>query len=68
MVAGTPVTPDEEGSPHAPGAIGMKGVLTESLAGPANLVWDFSVFEAWCRNSGQRVYLVDRKESVSSLV
>ena len=33
MVVGTPVMPVEDGSPHAPGAIEMKGVLTES---PAN--------------------------------
>ena len=44
MVAGTLVTPDEDGSPHAPGAIQMKGVLTESLVNPANQIPDFSVF------------------------
>ena len=36
--------PDEGGSPHAPGAIQMKGVLTESLASPANLISDYFVF------------------------
>ena len=44
MVAGTLVMPDEDGSPHAPGAIRMKGVLTESLASPVNQISDFSVF------------------------
>ena len=31
---------DEDGSPHAPGAIQMKGVLTESLPSPANPILD----------------------------
>ena len=35
--------PVEEGSPHAPGAIQMKGVLTESLPSPANLISDYFV-------------------------
>ena len=39
-----PVTPDEVGSPHAPGAILMKGVLTESLVSPANPILDYFVF------------------------
>ena len=68
MVAGMPVRPDEVGSPHAPGAILMKGVLTESLVSPANPIPDYFVFEAWRRNSGQLVYLVDRRERVSSSV
>ena len=33
--------PDEDGSLHAPGAILMKGVLTESLVSPANLIPDY---------------------------
>ena len=44
MVAGTPVMPVEDGSLHAPGAIQMKGVLTESLASPANPILDYFVF------------------------
>ena len=36
--------PDEVGSPHAPGAILMKGVLTESLVSPANPIPDYFVF------------------------
>ena len=44
MVAGAPVTLDEDGSPHAPGAIQTKGVLTESLASLANLILDYFVF------------------------
>ena len=44
MVAGTLVTPDEDGSLHALGAIQMKGVLTESLVSPANPILDFFVF------------------------
>ena len=35
---------DEGGSPHAPGAIQMKDVLTESLANPANPISDYFVF------------------------
>ena len=38
--------PVEDGSPHALGAIQMKGVLTESLASLANLIPDFFVFLA----------------------
>ena len=44
MVAGTPVMPVEDGSLHALGAIQMKGVLTESLLSPANLIPDYFVF------------------------
>ena len=44
MVASAPVTPDEDGSLHALGAIQTKGVLTESLASPANPVLDYFVF------------------------
>ena len=44
MAAGMLVTLDEDGSPHALGAIQMKGVLTECLASPANLIPDCSVF------------------------
>ena len=36
--------PVEDGSLHAPGAIQMKGVLTESLASLANLILDYFVF------------------------
>ena len=57
MVAGTLVTPDENGSPHAPGAILMKGVLTECLVSLANPIPDSFVFLALRRNSGQLVYL-----------
>ena len=46
MVAGMPVTLDEDGSPHAPGAILMKGVLTESLVSLANPIPDSFVFLA----------------------
>ena len=52
MVADTPVMPVEAGSPHAPGAIQIKSVLTESLPSPANLLSDCFVFLAWHRNSG----------------
>ena len=44
MVAGTLVMPVEDGSPHAPGAIQTKGVLTESLPSLANLISDCFVF------------------------
>ena len=44
MVAGKLVTLEEDSSLHAPGAIQMKGVLTESLASPANPIPDFFVF------------------------
>ena len=36
--------PVKDGSPHAPGAIQMKGVLTESLVSPANPIPDYFVF------------------------
>ena len=44
MVAGTPVMPVEDSSPHAPGAIQTKGVLTECLASPANPISGYFVF------------------------
>ena len=44
MVAGTPVMPVEDGSPHALGAIQMKGVLTESLPSLVNPILDYFVF------------------------
>ena len=36
--------PVEDGSLHAPGAIQKEGVLTESLASPANPILDYFVF------------------------
>ena len=44
MVAGTPVMPVEDCSPHALGAIQRKGVLTESLASLANPILNYFVF------------------------
>ena len=44
MVAGTPVMLVEDGSLHAPEAVQTKGVLSESLASPANPIPDYFVF------------------------